>query len=408
MNIVMLAPFALSPKATVSARILPMASALARRGHRLTVLIPPYDHPADAGLSYDVSGVRVENVRMGPAISGLDLLATALRLARRALALRPEVLYVFKPTGLGALAAQLLRLTGIGTFALDNDDWEGRGGWLDVNPYPAAYKLALGAQERANLRAAAVVTCASDVLAERTTALRRGGEDALVFPNGPDASLRAVAAAAAARRGETRARLGWGAERVLIYAGTVPLNHDLDLAVRAIDSLSPELVASGLRLVFVVTGAGVPSLCAQVAALPGVAARASFYGFMPHDTLMDWLAAADIGLYPYRDTNINRAKCSGKVIDYMAAGLPMVLSDVGMNRVYVEDGRSGLLTPPGNAASFAEALQRLLRRPDEALAMGLAAQARLWEVFDWDRRVPMLESTLARARLRANPQPVDR
>lgn len=398
MNIVMLAPFAMSPKATVSTRMLPMASALARRGHGVTILIPPYDHPDDAGARYDVAGVRVENAHLGPAMAGVGMLALAGRLARRARALRPDVLYVFKPTGPGALAAGFLLRAGLRRFALDNDDWEGRGGWLDVNPYPALHKLVLGAQERATLRAAAVVTCASDVLAGRTRAFRRGDGDVLVLPNGPDTSLLHIAADAAARRADTRARLGWGAHTVLIYAGTVPLNHDLDVAVRAIGALSPALNPAGLRVVFVVTGAGVPSLRAQVAAEPGVAERASFHGFLPHDELVAWLAAADVALYPYRDTNINRAKCSGKVIDYMAAGLPMVLSDVGMNRVYVEHGRSGLLTPPGDATAFGQALEWLIRRPDQARAMGLAAKARLWDHFDWDRRAPALEAALSRAR----------
>jgi glycosyltransferase involved in cell wall biosynthesis len=117
-----------------------------------------------------------------------------------------------------------------------------------------------------------------------------------------------------------------------------------------------------------------------------------WHGFMPHDRLVDYLVAADVAVYPYRDTPINRAKCSGKVMDYMACGLPMVVSDVGMNRVYLEDGVSGLLTPAGDAAAFGAAMRRLLDDRTFSTSIGKAAHERIWQQFGWDERVPALES----------------
>jgi len=116
-----------------------------------------------------------------------------------------------------------------------------------------------------------------------------------------------------------------------------------------------------------------------------------WHSFMPHAQLVERLVAADVALYPYRDTNINRAKCSGKVIDYMACAKPMVVSDVGMNRVYLENGMSGRLTPPGDAEAFASALQELLASPEAAERMGRAAQTHLWQHFGWEARVSELE-----------------
>jgi len=62
MHVVYLAPFAYAPKATVSARMMPMAAALVRRGHRVTILIPPYDNPAESGRLWVHEGVQVENM----------------------------------------------------------------------------------------------------------------------------------------------------------------------------------------------------------------------------------------------------------------------------------------------------------------------------------------------------------
>ena len=52
----------MSPKATVSARMMPIASALTRRNHHVTVLIPPYDHPIDHGRYLTLEGVQIENM----------------------------------------------------------------------------------------------------------------------------------------------------------------------------------------------------------------------------------------------------------------------------------------------------------------------------------------------------------
>ncbi len=394
MNIVHLAPFAFGPKATVSARILPMATALSRRGHAVTILIPPYDNPAESGKVWEHEGVRVENTFVGGGGSGIGLyFSLAKQLVKRAQQLRPDVIHVFKPVGVAALAMQLMHnpSRGIRNLALDNDDWEGRGGWLDVNPYPAAQKLFLRWQEGWALRRAPHVTCASEVLVERTRRFRTMGErpthDIHLLPNGPDEAMRAQVVAAESQRDALRARFGWHGP-VAIYAGTIPLNHDLDIAVQAIRRL-PEV-----RWVIIATGAGIPSL-RQTIASAGIGDRVEWHDFMPHVQLIERLVAADIALYPYRDTNINRAKCSGKVMDYMACGKPMVVSEVGMNCVYVEDERSGLLTPPGDAEAFYAAMKRLLDDRVFAVRIGRAAQRRIWERFGWDGRIGTLEQIYA-------------
>ncbi|MCS6849294.1 MAG: glycosyltransferase, partial [Anaerolineae bacterium] len=183
------------------------------------------------------------------------------------------------------------------------------------------------------------------------------------------------------------AQFGWH-QPIAIYAGTVPLNHDLDVAARAIQRL-PDV-----RWVIIATGDGIASL-RQAIASAGIADRVEWHGFMPHAQLVERLVAADIAIYPYRDTNINRAKCSGKVMDYMACGKPMVVSDVGMNRVYLEHERSGLLTPPGDAEAFYAAMKRLLDNRAFAGCLGHAAQQRIWTQFGWAERIGALERIYA-------------
>jgi glycosyltransferase involved in cell wall biosynthesis len=63
------------------------------------------------------------------------------------------------------------------------------------------------------------------------------------------------------------------------------------------------------------------------------------------------------------------------IIEGMAAGLPVVASDGGGAREIIENGKTGLLVPMGDARALAHALAQLLTTPE--LARGLATAGRL-------------------------------
>jgi glycosyltransferase involved in cell wall biosynthesis len=58
------------------------------------------------------------------------------------------------------------------------------------------------------------------------------------------------------------------------------------------------------------------------------------------------------------------------LLEALAAGLPCIASDLPSTRGIVEDGRSGLLVPPGDPAALAKALGRLLADPDLRRELG--------------------------------------
>jgi glycosyltransferase involved in cell wall biosynthesis len=70
------------------------------------------------------------------------------------------------------------------------------------------------------------------------------------------------------------------------------------------------------------------------------------------------------------------------VLEAMAAGLPVVASDVGGLRELVVDGETGLLIPPGDATALAAALSHLIEDRDLRPALGAAGRARAEELFD--------------------------
>ena len=382
----MIGPFAFKPKGTVSVRAFFMARALVKRGHNVTILMAPYDNLADSGRAWEQEGVRLENMRLSRNDTWQQV-TVPLRMARRAARLNPDVVHVFKPIGYSGLTGVYLRWFSRRPLVLDTDDWEGTGGWNDVNPYPTLWKRLFDWQERWLARHADAVTVASRTL--QTQVWGFGVEPARVvyLPNGPDARLRGQAVSDE-EKSALRTRLGVRDAPFALYLGHIPYGSDLDLALDALALISDQLPEA--RLVIAGVGDGLPELQAQAQKL-GVADRVFFPGWIEHEQVPVYLAAADAAINPYRDTLINRAKCAGKVVAAMAMGKAVVTSRLGENLAYIEDGRSGLLTRPGDSGDLAQALLTVLSDRTRAADLGRNARERIWAEFDWDARIGEVE-----------------
>ncbi len=169
------------PKATMRFRALPLGQALAAAGHDVTLVLPPWDCPEDAAREWSDGGVRIVNVPLpirGGTTWGTPALVYALVRAVRAA--QPDLVHLFQPKGYGGLAARLLR--GV-PLAVDVDDWEGAGGWNDVNAYSAVQRRLFAWQERDLPRYAAVCTVASRTLARRVAAFGVPANHITYLPN---------------------------------------------------------------------------------------------------------------------------------------------------------------------------------------------------------------------------------
>jgi len=382
--------FGMRPKASMSGRALPLAQALARRGHQAMLVVPPWDWPADAGRTEDRDGVPVVNIHLPPAIPFLRHALITTRLLRRVRAWQPDVIHCCKPKGYGGLvllACWLGRKLGLtrARLVVDTDDWEGPGGWNERGQYNLTQRLVFRWQEPWLLRHADAVTAASRALVDMIAALGVPAQRIHYVPNG----IGSLADWSAPSGVAIREQHELGNEPVVLLY-TRFFEFDPARAVEVFAQVVQAVPAA--RLLVVGQGlAGEEHTFAEQLQARRLGGRAVMVGWVDIGELPQALAAGDVALYPMDDTLLNRTKCPLKLAELMAAGRPVVAERVGQTAEYLVGGESGMLVPSGDVSAFAGAVVALLRDQDRRRRMGEAARRRIQEHFTWDGLAQVVE-----------------
>ena len=111
------------------------------------------------------------------------------------------------------------------------------------------------------------------------------------------------------------------------------------------------------------------------------------------DTEVESIQGMDIGLMPLPDTPWTRGKCGYKLIQYMACGLPVVASPVGVNAEIVEHGVNGFLA--SSEAEWVEVLDTLIADPDLRRRMGAAGRKKVEDHYSLQVQGPRVARLLA-------------
>jgi glycosyltransferase involved in cell wall biosynthesis len=102
------------------------------------------------------------------------------------------------------------------------------------------------------------------------------------------------------------------------------------------------------------------------------------------------LAEMDIGLMPLQDTPWSRGKCAYKALQYMACGIPPLVSNVGVSAAVVGD--SGYAA--GSDAQWLEGLHALAQDRDLRATLGAVGRRRIEQDFSFTRWIPVLAQIL--------------
>lgn len=114
----------------------------------------------------------------------------------------------------------------------------------------------------------------------------------------------------------------------------------------------------------------------------GVSQHVEFTGWLPITEIVERLISADIAVAPY--ARVERFHFDPvKILEYMAMGLPVIASNQGEVPSILDEGRCGVLVPPGESGPLADEIARLARDAELRRTLGSAAKMRVQTHYDW-------------------------
>jgi glycosyltransferase involved in cell wall biosynthesis len=255
---------------------------------------------------------------------------------------------------------------------------------------PLAYERLAIAAEDASLRHAHLVVTVSQVLADEL--VERGVEPGRVVwhPNGVDAERFDPARFSDAERRALRARYGIPDDALLTtFVGTFGQWHGVDVLAQAIRLLAqnhPDWI-EGTQARFLLVGDGLmmPDVERE---LVGLGDLAVLTGLVPQDETPLYLAASDILVSPHVPNSDGTPFFGSptKLFEYMAAGKPIVASDLDQIGDVLRDGLA-VLVRPGDAHDLARGLRTIASDEEKRRELGTLARDRVLERYTWHHHV---------------------
>lgn len=111
-----------------------------------------------------------------------------------------------------------------------------------------------------------------------------------------------------------------------------------------------------------------------------------------HDVVPKTIQTFDIGVMPLTNTSWNKGKCAFKAIEYMACGVPVVISDVGENKYLVEDGKNGFSAL--NTEDWVGKMEQLIFSKELRKKLGQMGQYTVRNAYSYHVTVPKMKFLL--------------
>ncbi|WP_338769419.1 TIGR04063 family PEP-CTERM/XrtA system glycosyltransferase [Massilia sp. METH4] len=293
----------------------------------------------------------------------LNQLAVIDRLAARLLQVaqevQPDILHAHSPALNAVAALRVGRKLGIPVV------YEIRAFWEDAavdhgtsKEWGVRYRLTRAMETWALKRVDAATTICEGL---RTEIVGRGipAQKIEVIPNAVDIADFSVGG----ERDVALAReLGLEGKTVLGFIGSFYAYEGLNVLLDAV----PAMLArqSALRVLLVGGGPQEAALREQARTL-GIEAQVIFTGRVPHKEVQRYYNLVDVLCYPRLKMRLTDLVTPLKPLEAMAQGRLLAASDVGGHRELIEDGRTGVLFPAGDAAALARRVLALLAAPEQ-------------------------------------------
>jgi glycosyltransferase involved in cell wall biosynthesis len=233
--------------------------------------------------------------------------------------------------------------------------------------------LKIKEQEIATLHLSDTIICPSNVTRDYIASLGLNRKLVTVIPNGVSASDFSPSPLPARD----------GRAPVLLYIGTLADWQGLDIVVKAL----PKIIEQGaVRLQIVGRGRSRQRkiLAKQIRKL-GIEEHVIVQPAVPHHEIPALIASADICVAPLglNDRNVTQGACPIKVLEYMAAGRPLLASNMPIVRELVREDMDALLFSPSDPEDLARQVLALLNDFELSQRLAQSASERALTKFTW-------------------------
>ena len=369
-------------------RYWPLAKELARLGHSVNVLALHHDIGTIKHRCFIEDGVKIYYVgqmhvrKLGNyklyfspiQLLCISMLAT-LQLARAALRMQADIYHVCKPHPMNGLAGLVTKVVKRKNVFLDCDDYEAFS-----NRFAGHWQQQIIAWFENYLPNFAVgITTNTRFMVRRLESLGYPANRIIYVPNGVDQDR--FSSINEAEVEVLRERLGLSTNKVVLYIGTMSLsNHAVDLLIEAFGIVhQAERIAS---LILVGGGEDYELLKSKVVSL-GLGSCTLFVGKVPSNQAPLYYRLADVSVDPVHDDLVARARSPLKIVESLAAGVPIVTGNVGDRYELLGGGCAGKLVVPGDARALALGILEVIENPMTALEMVRSAKS-LRTKYYWD------------------------
>jgi glycosyltransferase involved in cell wall biosynthesis len=184
--------------------------------------------------------------------------------------------------------------------------------------------------------------------------------------------------------------------RILFRQGSIGPGHALEATLQSLPHWNDPTWG------FVIMGFGESDYLERLSDLAHTLGVEQHFAVLPrvrYDEIDQFIRGADAGhgLYePVHINNIHIATASNKIMEYMAAGLPILVSDTPALRALVATHRCGMTADESNPMSIAATVNQLFANPDQMRSMSAAAVQAFEQEFCYERQfAPVLEHVQA-------------
>jgi glycosyltransferase involved in cell wall biosynthesis len=287
---------------------------------------------------------------------------------------KPDVIWgISTPLTAAWAAAKVARLRRVPWVFEVQDLWPSFPIAMGAVPNKIAQKQLFALEKRLYTSAAHIVPLSPDmtsyveqvgVSAEKTTTVLNGTD----FHLAAKATDEAVAT--------LRQEQGLAGRRVILYAGTFGRANDIPTLVAAAEKMAP--THPDVLWLFMGHGFHEPLIQEAAARCAGIRLIAP----QPRHTVFTWFRLAEISVVSFLALPVLDANSPAKFYDSLAVGTPVVVTNNGWTRQWIEKYNCGWYSPAGNAEALASCISTLLADPTRLKQSGISGQDAAHAHFD--------------------------